>query len=218
MPEPGKAITDIRYLLDRGYPGKGVITFVCNHYRLDIKWRYVFTRVVFGRDTIKSRREKTVKCEDLKGEVVLVDGYNVLIGVESALKVEPVYLCDDGFLRDTRGVFRNYRCSVLTERAMDEILGVLRGVAPLRVEFLFDSQISKSKEMARWLEKKLKDVGLEGCGRTSRHVDYDLKQSNGIIATADGNIIDEVGKAVNIQACVLEQLNISPVIIEGVFR
>lgn len=218
MPEPGKAITDIRYLLDRGYPGKGAITFVCNHYRLDIKWRYVFTRVVFGRDTIKSRKEKTVKCEDLKGEVVLVDGYNVLIGVESALKGEPVYLCDDGFLRDTRGVFRNYRCSGLTERAMDEILGVLRGVGPFRVEFLFDSQISKSKEMARWVENKLEDVGLEGSAGTSRHVDYDLKQSNGIIATADGSIIDEVAKAVNIQACVLEQLNISPVIIEGVFR
>jgi len=88
MPEPGKAVTDVRYLLDRGYPVKGAITFVCNHYRLDIKWRYVFTRVVFDKDTIKSRRKKTVKCEDLKGEVVLVDGYNVLIGVESALKGE----------------------------------------------------------------------------------------------------------------------------------
>ena len=218
MPESGKAVTDIRYLLDRGYPEKGAITFVCNHYRLDIKWRYVFTRVVFGRDTIKSRMEKTVKCEDLEGAVVLVDGYNVLIGVESALKGEPVYLCDDGFLRDTRGVFRNYRCSGLTERAMDEILGVLRGVAPFRVEFLFDSQISKSKEMARWVEVKLKDAGLEGCAGTSIHVDYDLKQSNGIIATADGSIIDEVAKAVNIQACVLKRLHLSPVIIEGVLR
>jgi len=218
MPEPEKAITDIRYLLDRGYPRKGAITFVCNHYRLDIKWWYVFTRVVFGRDTIQSRREKTVKCEDLEGEVVLVDGYNVLIGVESALKGEPVYLCDDGFLRDIRGVFRNYRCSGLTERAMNEILGVFTGFAPFRVEFLFDSQISKSGEMARWVETKLKDVGLIGGARTSRHVDHDLKQSNGIIATADGSIIDEVAKAVNIQACVLEQLNLSPVIIEGVFR
>jgi len=218
MPEPGKAVTDIRYLLDRGYPGKGAITFVCNHYRLDIQWRYVFTRVVFGRDTINRRREKTVKCEDMEGEVVWVDGYNVLIGVESALKGEPVYLCDDGFLRDTRGVFRNYRCSELTEMAMDEILEVLTVFVPFQVEFLFDSQISKSKEMARWLENKLKYVGLTGCARTSRHVDHDLKQSNGIIATADGSIIDEVAKAVNIQACVLEQLNISPVIIEGVFR
>jgi len=218
MPEPGKAVTDVRYLLDRGYPVKGAITFVCNHYRLDIKWRYVFTRVVFDKDTIKSRRKKTVKCEDLKGEVVLVDGYNVLIGVESALKGEPVYLCDDGFLRDIRGVFRNYRCSGLTEWAMNEILGVFTGFTPLRVEFLFDSQISKSGEMARWVEKKLRDVGLEGGTRTSRHVDHDLKQSNGIIATADGSIIDKVAKAVNIQACVLEQLNLSPVIIEGVFR
>jgi hypothetical protein len=170
MPEPGKAITDIRYLLDRGYPRKGAITFVCNHYRLDIKWRYVFTRVVFGRDTIKSRRDKTVVCEDLEGEVVFVDGYNVLIGVESALKGEPVYLCDDGFLRDTRGVFRSYRCSGLTERAMDEILGVLTGFAPFQVEFLFDSQISKSGEMARWVNMKLKDAGLEGSARTSIHV------------------------------------------------
>jgi hypothetical protein len=216
MPEPEKAITDIRYLLDRGYPGKGAITFVCNHYRLDIKWRYVFTRVVFDRDTIKRRREKTVNFEDVRGEVVLVDGYNVLIVVESALKGEPVYLCDDGFLRDIRGVFRNYQCSGLTERAMNEILRVLAVFAPFRVDFLFDSQISKSGEMARWVEKKLKDVGLEGGARTSGHVDHDLKQSNGIIATADGCIIDEAEKVVNIQACVLEHLNLSPVIIEGV--
>ncbi len=216
MQEPEKAITDIRYLLDRGYPGKGAITFVCNHYRLDIKWRYVFTRVVFDRDTIKSRREKTVNFEDVIGEAVLVDGYNVLITVESALKGEPIYLCDDGFLRDIRGVFRNYRCSGLTKRAMDEILGIFTDFTPSRVEFLFDSQISKSGNMARWVEKKLKDVGLEGGARTSRHVDHDLKQSNGIIATADGCIIDEAAKVVNIQACVLEQLNLSPVIIEGV--
>jgi hypothetical protein len=218
MTEPGKAITDIRYLLDRGYPGKGAITFVCNHYCLDIKWRYIFTRVVFDKDTIKSRREKTVKCEDLKEEVVLVDGYNVLIGVESALKGEPVYLCDDGFFRDIRGLFRNYRCSGLTERAINEILGVFTGFTPSNVEFFFDSQISKSGEMSRWVDMKLKDAGLTGGARTSRHVDYDLKQSNGIIATADGSIIDEVAKAVNIQAFVLEQLNLSPVIIEGVFR
>jgi len=215
IPVEDMAVGDIRYLLERGYPRASAITYVCNHYRLDINIRHVFGRVIYTEEMAQARKKRTIECNELAGKEIWVDGYNVLIGVESALKGEPVYLCDDGFIRDTRGVFRNYKCSDVTIRALDSILKQLSHCAPVKVEFLFDSQISKSGELAKWVGDRMGKAGLIGNARTSRHVDYDLKHCGKLVATSDGTIIDAVNKVVNIQAWVLEELNISPVEIGG---
>ena len=215
MSDLGRAVADIRYLLAQGYHRKGAITYVCNHYRLDDNIRHIITRVVYSQSIAADRRAKTVDCDTITEKELWIDGYNVLIGVESALQGEPIYLCDDGFIRDTRGVFRNYRCSALTERAIEEIFRVLAVCAPGRVEFLFDSQISRSGEMAQWVHNKIGTLKLPGCARTSKHVDFDLKQCNKIVATSDGSIIDAALQVINIQMYVLEQLHIQPIMIEG---
>ena len=215
MPDPEAAVSEIRYLLERGYPKKSAITYVCNHHRLDLEFRHIFTRIMYPQSTITSRRAKTVGCEDIEHNEVWIDGYNVLIGVESALRGDPVYLCDDGFLRDTRGVFRNFHSSDETEQALHEILSVLALHNPKRVEIVFDSQISKSGEMARQVYRKMKALGISGCARTSKQADFDLKKCNKLVATSDGGIIDAVEHVVNLQSCILERLQIKPIIIEG---
>jgi hypothetical protein len=218
MSDMGMAVTDIRYLLERGYPKKGAITYVCNHYRLDVTIRHIITRVVHSHEKALNRRAKTVSCDKMAGNEVWIDGYNVLIGVESALKGEPIYLCDDMFIRDIRGIFRNYQCSTLTGRALEEILRVLAICAPAKVEFLFDSQISKSGELAQWTANKMNKFELAGCARTSKHVDFELKNCNKMVATSDGSIIDAVREVVNIQGYVLDQLQLRPRMIEGLIR
>lgn len=215
IPVEDMAVCDIKYLLERGYPRAGAITYVCNHYKLDINMRHMFSRVIYTDRIARARKKKTCEWRELAGEDIWVDGYNVLIGVESAIKGEPVYLCDDGFIRDTRGVFRNYRCSDVTARALDSILGQLSDCKAGRVEFLFDSQISRSGELVKWLGDRMGKAGLAGIARTSRHVDYDLKQCGKIVATSDGTIIDAVHNVVNIQARVLEELDMKPVVIGG---
>ncbi|MCL7413582.1 MAG: DUF434 domain-containing protein [ANME-2 cluster archaeon] len=209
------AVCDIRYLLERGYTRAGAITYVCNHYGLDITIRHVFGRVIYSERIARARKKKTIEWGELVGEEIWVDGYNVLIGVESALKGEPVYLCDDGFIRDARGVFRNYRCSDVTVRALDSILGQLSHCEACRMEFLFDSQTSRSGDLVKWVGDRMGKAGLTGNARTSRHVDYDLKHCGMIVATSDGTIIDAVHNVVNIQARVLEELNIIPIVIGG---
>ncbi|MBE0523120.1 MAG: DUF434 domain-containing protein [Methanosarcinales archaeon] len=209
------AVSEIRYLLERGYPKQSAITYVCNHHMLDLEIRHVFTRVLYPQSTITSRRAKTVGCGDIDNNEVWIDGYNILIGVESAVRGDSVYLCDDGFLRDTRGVFRNFHSSDDTEQALHELLSVLALHNPERVEIVFDSQISKSREMVRQVDKKMKDMGISGCARTSKHTDFDLKKCNKMVATSDGGIIDVVEHVVNLQSCIMEQLKIKPINIKG---
>jgi len=71
---------------------------------------------------------KALRLHDLRGRVVFVYGYNTTITTQSLLAGYPVYLCDDGFVRDTRGFFRSYKASRISVCAFFEILD-LPGVA-----------------------------------------------------------------------------------------
>ena len=198
------AAEDIRHLLSRGYPRTGVIRFVSDHYRLENRDRYVLMRVVVEPEVAALRIRKRIPCAGIKDKDVMVDGYNVIIATESVILGEPVFLCDDGFIRDIRGVFRSYKNPV--EGVCRQVLEILSGYEPDSVTFLFDAQISKSGMLARYIRGLLPKYSLSGDVRTSKHVDFDLKQCDMIVATGDGNIIDEVRSVVDIPGCILEKL------------
>jgi hypothetical protein len=181
------AAEDIRHLLSRGYPRTGAIRFVSDHYRLENRDRYVLMRVVVEPKVATLRIGKRIPCSGIKNKGIMVDGYNVIIATESVISGESVFLCDDGFIRDIRGVFRN-------------------GYEPDSVTFLFDAQISKSGMLARYIRGLLPRYSLSGDAITSKHVDFDLKHCDMIVATGDGNIIDEVQSTVDIPGCILEKL------------
>lgn len=207
------AIVDIRYLLNRGYPHKGVIRFVGNHYRLDEETRLLISRTVLPNVVSEERRKKFLSCDDIAYNKILIDGYNIIIGMESILE-KKAYLCDDGVIRDTKGVFRNYHTSNTTEKAINFILDFLKEKNPSYICFLLDSQISKSGLLAKYLRNKIKERGLRGYARTSKHVDYDLKNSEYVVVSNDGVIIDDAKKVVNLLRCVVERFGLK----EGVLK
>ncbi|MGA9097410.1 MAG: DUF434 domain-containing protein, partial [Methanotrichaceae archaeon] len=106
--------------MGRGYPKESAIRFVADHYRLPEWQRFVLVRVVVASSQTSARMAKLVPLEALNRKEILIDGYNVLITVESILEGCPVYLCDDGLLRDIRGIFRSYRQSKITDQALSE--------------------------------------------------------------------------------------------------
>ena len=198
------AADDIRHLLSRGYPRTGVIRFVSDHYRLLNRDRHILMRVVIEPEIAASRISKKISCADIRGKNIVIDGYNVIIATESVISGEPVFLCDDGFIRDIRGVFRNYKNP--DRGVCRQILEMLSEHEPGSVIFLFDAQISKSGVLARHIRGLLPEYSLSGDARTSRHVDFDLKHCGSIVATGDGHIIDEVESAVDIPGCIIRKL------------
>jgi hypothetical protein len=145
-----------------------------------------------------------MRCDEIKGSSLIIDGYNILIGAESILE-KRAHLCEDLVIRDVKGAFRNYKTSEVTDKAIEVILRFLKEMAPGHVCFLLDSQISKSGMLARRIRERIKEAGINGDARTSKHVDYDLKSSKYIVATSDGVIIDEAPKVVNFLACVVRR-------------
>jgi hypothetical protein len=188
----------VRYLVNRGYPKDSAIRFVSNHHRLPIEQRFVLARVVVASNIACRRLSKAIHLEALHENAVFVDGYNVLIIVESILAGCSVYLSDDGFLRDTRGIFRSYRASEFTVPALSEILDVLTMAGPDRVEVLLDQQIGMSGQLAAQIAEMMTRRGLAWTARTVRDVDRQLKMAQGIVATADGNVIDASSQVIDL--------------------
>jgi hypothetical protein len=198
------AAADIRYLLDRCYPPGGAVAFVCNHYRLNDEARFLLSRAVISRSVAEKRRGKFLPCGAIKGNTILIDGYNIVIGMESVLNKE-AFLCDDDVVRDIKGIFRNFKASENTQEAVGLTLQFLKENNPAYVCFILDSQISKSGLFAKMLREKISISGLKGDAKTSKHTDYDIKNSNYIVASSDGVIIDAAEKVVNFLSCLVSR-------------
>lgn len=208
-----RAAEEVRYLLDRGYSSRPAIRFVSDHHRLHQELRFVLTRVTVPSNLAASRRKKRISANELRGQTIAIDGYNVLITVESLIVGAPVYQCDDGFLRDTRGIFRRYRSSDHTTLALSEILTILKENGIGRAEVLLDQQISKSGDLAAQIRKMMADYEVSGCAKTAKDVDKRLKLATSPVATGDGAIIDAATKAIDLPAEVANRQHIKAIIL-----
>jgi|Deesub1362A_J573_1020465.scaffolds.fasta_scaffold00454_5 hypothetical protein len=201
-----QAATDMRYLIFRGYPKDSALKFVGRYYLLSKKEMNVLQRVVISPDIT----ERIMYCKISPGEGVLqnyelfIDGYNVLITVEAILSGKKIYRGDDGIIRDVEGIFGKYHISNMTLQSMEEILRSIKVLGPSRCVFLFESQISKSGELAGMVRGKLKEWGLTGDAITEKSVDYALKHVRGVIASSDTIILKEAGKIIDIPAMIAE--------------
>ena len=185
------ALEDFRYLKNRNYPDKAALKLVSDHHRLTGTERNCLFRAVFSTADSRKRRAKLTTAEGVKGRLLGVDWYNVLITVESYLKGFPVFISDDGLVRDSAGVHGSYKAGKVTERGMAEILGVLAALQPAGIELFLDSPISHSGKMAEKLRESLSGAAsLPHRVAVFPSADYPLKTFNGIVATSDSSIID----------------------------
>ncbi|MEA1993455.1 MAG: DUF434 domain-containing protein [Euryarchaeota archaeon] len=192
-----KASKDLYYLLNRGYSKGSAVRFVGDHYCLTKKEGYKLKRMVFSKEEIRLTLKKRSAIEEIQGKGLMVDGYNVLITVESVLKGE-AFRCFDGVIRDIQGIFHKYRFTEKGKEALRRILSLLKRYPPKETLFLFDTQISKSGELCSYVQKKLRKYSLNGDAWTTKNVDYTLKERQMLTATNDSIIIKELEYFVDI--------------------
>jgi len=205
-----EAAYDLRFLLDRGYRKKGALNFVANKYVLSKRERNYLARSVFSSLKSKERQEKIVDISKIRDQFLLVDGYNVLITVESIYdrNQDSIILCDDMILRDLNAVFGKYKFSNITKKALNAILGLIHLYNPLYVTFFFDSPVSFSGKLGSLTKKIMDNYNLQGNVNLSKKVDAEIVElsnvKKGIVATSDSVIIDKVDRIVDIPSHICE--------------
>jgi hypothetical protein len=182
---------DLFYLLNKGYPKRSCIELIGNRYNLDSEERHILRRAVYSKEEIKRRKEKLISILKIRGEILGIDGYNVLITTESAIKGKLIILCRDGLIRDISGISKKYRISKSTLKALNLIFDVLVKFKPKEIFFYLDSPISKSGELAYLIREKLKENRLNGKAfAVSVPEKYLLNLP--IVSTSDSAIIDRI--------------------------
>ncbi len=135
-----------------------------------------------------------------------IDGFNVLITVESALQGNPIYVCSDGLVRDLSLAYSSYKPSDKFEEVIRMIGDLLDEIRPKSVTIYLDAPISKSGRMALRIRNILRDVRVV----TSKHVDSDLLRHE-VVASSDSLIISKAECIVDLPREILRRANISPI-------
>lgn len=181
---------DFFSLQNRQYPRDSSLELVGNRYRLSRMQRQLLHRGVFDQARSRCRRAKRCMGSAWQSSLMMVDGHNVQITVESAILERPLLLANDGALRDLAGQSARFRCSETSQLAVQAILRFLGEFPPREVVFLFDSPMSHSGWLAEHVREKLKAYGLNGDARTAAVPEREFLYEQGVVASSDQAVID----------------------------
>ncbi len=205
------AARDLRFLLGRGYPKKTSISFIGNHFQLHQGERDLLYRGVFSKVQARARQTKKVDIKAIKGEKLVIDGHNVLITLESALKGRPLLLADDGFVRDISRVFCHFRATESTKTAWSLIERLLLDYLPCHVTVVLDAPISRSRELAARIRRWMKNTDINGDAIAANMPESYLLGLDGIKASADSGIIDHSARVFDLAGHIIRRrLHLKP--------
>jgi len=193
-----EAAADFRYFLSRGYARTAALALVGNRYRLDHTARQILHRGVFAPDAARARRAKLRLLRDLAGRPLGLDGHNVLITLECALRQLPLVAADDGFIRDVGQVSGAFRASPETDQALLLLADYLARQQTGPVSVFYDAPLSKSGELARRTRELWAARGLAVTAAAVPVPERELLRLSSPIATSDSGLIDQVNLVVDL--------------------
>ena len=213
-----EACTTYKYLIEKGYPEKATLKLIGDRHGLSRVERNCIFRGVMRGSVAEKRKTKIIAEAEAMDQLIAIDWYNVLITVESYLKGLTLFIAEDGVVRDASATHGSYRRTPLTDKAMEEIVGVMAALRPSRVEAYLDAPIAFSGLMAEILREKLQGLPCPSEVSLARSADYPLKNSRGIVATSDSVILDGAERVLDLARCVLHrQFGFTPPQLSGLF-
>jgi hypothetical protein len=140
---------ELIWLLDRGYSMDTASTFVGNHHSLTARQRNAMKRSASSRSDLKQRLCKRISPAEINGKEVLIDGFNIIITLETALSGSLLILCGDGVLRDLAGLRGTYHLIPQTDTAISLLLESLERLGTASAKIYLDSPLSNSGRLKK---------------------------------------------------------------------
>ncbi|MBI4645006.1 MAG: DUF434 domain-containing protein [Bacteroidia bacterium] len=188
-PDFYKAVKDYFYFIDRKYPEKLCVKIVGDHYRLSGAARNALFRGITSGENAEKREKKLTSA--IQGEELFIDGYNVIFTIMNYRDGKPVFICNDGFLRDSGGQHGKIRNENIFNEAILAITEFLVKMQPAKITVYLDNPVSHSEEHSQFIEKNLRNANLPASCELVKSADEPVKQiKKGIIASSDSAVID----------------------------
>ena len=202
IPTLRRAVAELSWLLGRGYPEGAALALVGDHHQLRDRQRTAVQRSAAPPAAVADRRSRRLDLCDCSGRRLAVDGFNLLITIESALSGAVLLVGADGCLRDLASVWGSYRRIEETREALERILATLSHHGIDEVRFLLDRPVSNSGRLKSLLAELLPPVNRWSIELVD-HADPEVAGADAVAASSDSWVLDHCGPWTNLAASVV---------------
>lgn len=199
------AVAELSWLLTRGYSEASALNLVGNRHQLTARQRMAVWRSSGSDPCLKHRATTLIPSAELADAPLGVDGFNLLITIESALADGLILIGRDGCHRDLASVHGTYRKVEETISAVDLIIRTLRRFRPSRVDWYLDRPVSNSGRLKTLIAERLEATGAEWNIELVASPDVILRDYEGTVVTSDSAILDACGKWTNLAATIVSE-------------
>ena len=205
LPKLTTALNDYCWLLSNGYAPNASMKLVGDRFQLVDRQRLLLTRCACSDAQRQSRQSKELVPSELAGQTIYIDGFNLLITLESALSNGFVFSGTDGCCRDMASIHGTYRRVNETRSAIELAGRYLEALGVQKTCWLLDQPVSNSARLMCLIDEVAAEEDWNWQSELSKSPDFDLKQMNEITVTADGIILDAVDRWFNLAKHVIGQ-------------
>jgi hypothetical protein len=200
FPALQSAVADLAWLRTRGYSDKSALKLVGDRYALAARQRQAVARSTCGNAERERRLAHQVDPAALRGHVIVVDGFNLLITLETALSGGVILPGRDGCYRDSASMHGNYRVLSETRPALELTQAELAVLGVCHAIWYFDQPVSNSGRLKTLLAAIAADnqIGPPVDIQIVPNPDPILAASSEIIATSDSAVLDHCQRWFNL--------------------
>lgn len=199
------AVQEYAWLLTRGYAEDSALAIVGNRHDLTQRQRMAVRRSACSDQALARRLESQTDSAKCRSRRLAIDGYNLLITIESTLSGGAVFICRDGCFRDLASIHGTYRKVEETLPAINLIDAQLRQIGLAELVFYLDRPVSNSGRLRNLMTKTLHDSPIKWHIELVDNPDPVLAAFDGPIATSDSWILDRCEQWINLAAEIVRQ-------------
>ncbi|PKL49822.1 MAG: DUF434 domain-containing protein [Planctomycetes bacterium HGW-Planctomycetes-1] len=204
-----QATADYSLLLTKDYPQNAALKLVGDKFELTDRQRLAVMRSSCSDRRLAARLAKQLRPQELAGQKIIIDGYNVLITVEAAKSGAFLFIGRDGCIRDLAGMHGTYRKVAETIPAIELINNCLKELKLNQILWLLDRPVSNSGRL-----KKIIETVTGGTVRLINNPDTELIKSDAAAASSDSAVLDGAKRWFSLAAYIIGETALPAKIID----
>lgn len=205
MPKLQQAVKDLSWLLSRGYAEKSSLKLVGDRYRLQSRQRLAVARSSCSRQAASRRQLHALPEEAIKGNTLFIDGFNLLITVESALSGGYILEGVDGCFRDMASIHGSYKRVMETEEAILLSGKALEELQARRAIWYLDRPVSNSGRLKLMILEIAERCNWDWDATLYYNPDNHLTKQKAPAVSSDSAILDGAAQWFNLARYVVNR-------------
>jgi hypothetical protein len=205
IPGIRRAVADYSLLLSKGYAEKSSLKLVGDRFTLTERQRLAVMRSACSDEQQSGRKSRQLDINAVAGQMIAIDGYNVLITIEAAMSGGLIFRGRDGCCRDLASIHGTYRRVSETQPAIELIGGFLQQIGINQALWLLDSPVSNSGRLKTLIREIAEKNGWGWEIELVISPDAVLIKGEKIVASSDSVILDKCGRWVDLAGEIIKK-------------